>query len=223
MRPVPGDVRRRPYGLTVAPGRLVALRRLPAEAAAWARRASLIGIHKEGKRPRDEVLEAIDALLSVLSEGSRRNQAVTRWAQTVDGAYIAYQSIGEGSTALERRSRCTQHALKPFAEQLFVLVVRGRDGEVPVVGDELVRVPHQLREQLGGRAGHPDRQAAEEPLREPGHQGRLDQLGLVAGFAARAIAAEDVHRLRRQADVADHWNAAPSQEFDGRRHRLPAL
>src|SRR5438105_1650235 len=24
----------------------------------------------------------------------------TRWAQTVDGAYIAYQSIGEGSTAL---------------------------------------------------------------------------------------------------------------------------
>ena len=56
---------------------------MPAEAAAWARRASLIGIHKEGKRPRDEVLEAIDALLSVLSEGSRRNQAVTRWAQTV--------------------------------------------------------------------------------------------------------------------------------------------
>src|SRR5436853_2205466 len=56
---------------------------MPAETAAWARRAPMIGTHKDRRRPRDEVLEAIDVLLGVLSEGSRRNQAMTRRAQTV--------------------------------------------------------------------------------------------------------------------------------------------
>ena len=43
----------------------------------------MIGYRKEGKRPRDEVLEAIDSLLRVLIEGARRNQAMTRRAQTI--------------------------------------------------------------------------------------------------------------------------------------------
>ena len=40
-------------------------------------------------------------------------------------------------------------------------------------------------------------------------------LGIVA--AAGAIAAERVHRLRGQPDMADHRNAALRQEGDGRR------
>jgi hypothetical protein len=40
---------------------------------------------------------------------------------------------------------------------------------------------------------------------------------------ARAIAAKRVHRLRGEADMGDHRNAALGQEADGRRHRLAAL
>ena len=50
-----------------------------------------------------------------------------------------------------------------------------------------------------------------------------DLVGLALLAAARAVAAEHVHRLRGQADVADHRNAAMGQELDRRRHRLAAL
>ena len=47
--------------------------------------------------------------------------------------------------------------------------------------------------------------------------------GLGLALAARAIAAEHVDRLRRQADMADHRNAALGEEVDGLRHRLAAF
>ena len=50
-----------------------------------------------------------------------------------------------------------------------------------------------------------------------------DLLRFVGALAARAIAAEHIDRLRGQADMADHRNAAMGQEVDGRRHRLAAF
>ncbi len=44
-----------------------------------------------------------------------------------------------------------------------------------------------------------------------------DLLRFISAFAARAIAAEHIDRLRGQADMADHRNAAMGEELDGRR------
>lgn len=74
----------------------------------------MIGHRKDGPRPPDEVLEAIDSLLSVLSEASVRHQAATRRARTIRRLRSHGRSYAE---ILERNAgspahRITRHDLE---------------------------------------------------------------------------------------------------------------
>ena len=89
---------------------------------------------------------------------------------------------------------------------------------MPMVGQATARVASTAISSIT-----PSSTSAKQPASATARASREDlgRLGIVA--AAGAIAAERVDRLRGQADMADHRDAALRQEGDGLRHRLAAL
>ena len=124
--------------------------------------------------------------------------------------------LGEVVVALHEARRALEHPEHVVGDQ-DLAVARRRCADADHRRSDVFRhlgrkLFHHAFDDDGECAGLGDRARVVQDLV------RLDLLA-----AARAIAPEDVHSLRGEADMADHRDSALGQQPDGRRHRFAAL